>query len=68
MDGKTWEWIHGGFVVIFVIIWVMAMPWFFGWISSVEFISHMSMTALVYAAASAWQAARAEKKVDENGS
>ena len=64
--GRLWEWIHGIAVIIFIIIWILAVP--FGWIQSVTFVSHMSMIALVYAAVSAWQAARVERKEDEKDS
>jgi len=64
MDGKMLKWIHGGFVVLFILIWVLAA--IFGWLASVTFVSHMSMVALVYAAASAWQGARAEKASEDN--
>jgi len=63
MDGKHLKWIHGGFVVAFILIWITAA--IVGWLSSVTFVSHMSMVALVYSAASAWQAARAEKATEE---
>jgi len=50
-------------VVAFILIWITAA--IVGWLSSVTFVSHMSMVALVYSAASAWQAARAEKATEE---
>ena len=63
MDGKKLKWVHGSFVIAFILIWITAA--IFGWLASVTFVSHMSMIALVYAAASAWQAARTEEKEDE---
>lgn len=65
-SGKTWKWIHLIMVFVFLAIWIAAFPFAFNWINSVAFISHMSMIALIYAAASAWQAARAEQKSEEN--
>jgi hypothetical protein len=32
-----------------------------------EFVSHVSMVALVYSSVAAWQATRTEVKQDENG-
>jgi hypothetical protein len=63
MSGKAWKWIHLGFVFFFTALWGVAF--LTGWINSVAFISHVSMVALVYAAASAWQAARAEEVEEE---
>lgn len=59
VDGKVMKRIHASFVILFAIIWIAAA--IFGWLSSVVFVSHMSMVALVYAAASAWQGAKAEE-------
>lgn len=58
-SGTVWKWIHLAFVFIFTALWAVAFVT--GWIKSVSFISHVSMVALIYAAASAWQAARAEE-------
>lgn len=63
MNGRVWKWIHFVFIFVFAAIWIAAVPT--GWIHSVTFVSHMSMAALVYAAVSAWQAARTEQKEDE---
>lgn len=60
--GKRLKWIHGIVVVVFIFIWILAT--FMGWLSSVTFVSHMSMLALVYAGLSAWQGARTEEKED----
>jgi len=57
--------IHATAAVLFVALWVLAAV--VGWVNSPAFIAHMSMTALVYAALTGWQGARAEKKADENG-
>lgn len=65
-SGRTWKWIHLAMVFVFIVIWILAFPFAFGWINSVAFVAHMSMIALIYAAASAWQAARAEEKSEEN--
>lgn len=64
LSGRVWKWIHLTFVFIFIAIWIAAVPT--GWIHSVTFVSHMSMAALVYAAASAWQAARAEQSAEKS--
>lgn len=37
-------------LVVSVVLWVIAIPT--GWVSSVEFVSHVSMLALVFAAVS----------------
>jgi len=63
MSGKTWKWIHFAFVFLFIVLWIAAA--IFGWLSSVVFVSHISMIALVYAAASAWQAAKAEESEEK---
>lgn len=57
------KWIHFTAILLFLAIWVAAAV--FGWLSSVVFVSHMSMLALVYAAASAYQGARTEEKEDK---
>jgi len=62
--GKKLEWAHGLAAVFFVLVWIAAT--FLGWLSSVAFVSHMSMIALVYAALSAWQGARAEKASEDD--
>jgi hypothetical protein len=61
--------IHSTLVLVFIAIWIVAVPT--GWIKSVTFVSHMSMAALVYAAASAAEASVSALKIDkqnENGS
>jgi 4-hydroxybenzoate polyprenyltransferase len=60
--GRTWKWIHLGFVFFFVALWGLAAV--MGWLKSVTFVSHVSMVALVLAEVSAWQAARTEQKQD----
>lgn len=55
--------IHMVLVCVFIIIWTIAVPT--GWIKSVTFVSHMSMAALVYAAASAAEASFGALKTDE---
>ena len=64
MSGRAWKWVHLVFVFLFIALWIAAAVT--GWISSVVFVSHVSMVALVYAAASAWQAARAEQAEENN--
>lgn len=54
---------HGYGVVIWICLWIAAT--IFGWIKSVEFVSHISMAALVLGSWSSWQAARVEVKQDE---
>lgn len=63
ISGKTWKWIHFIAIFVFTALWIAAT--FFGWISLVEFVSHISMLALVYAAISSWQSARVEQKQDD---
>jgi hypothetical protein len=55
---------HAIFTAVWAALWVAAT--FTGWIHSVTFVSHMSMAALVYTSAAAWQGARAEDKADPN--
>jgi len=59
MSGKAWKWVHFAFIFVFIALWGLAA--IFGWLKSVSFVSHISMVALVYAAVSAWQAARTEQ-------
>jgi general stress protein CsbA len=49
------------------VLWVVMIPvsLFFGWLSSVEYVSALSLWALVSGHLSAWQAARVECKQDE---
>lgn len=61
---KHLEWIHGGFAILWFVLWMVAIP--LGWLQQVTFVSHMSMAALVYASVSAWQGSRTEVKQDEN--
>ena len=61
---KVLEWIHGGLVIFWIILWISAA--IFGWVSSVIFVSHLSLVALVLASLASWQAARGEVKQDEN--
>ena len=51
------------------IFWIIMIPVaiFTGWISSVPFISALSLWALVSGHWAAWQAARVEVKQDEKG-
>lgn len=55
--------VHGGFTLGWIGLWLVAA--LLGWLSSVAFVSHVSMAALVLSSASGWQAARAEEKADE---
>lgn len=63
LSGQNWKWIHFGLIFGFVGLWATAAV--LGWLSSVTFVSHVSMVALVLAEISAWQAARTEQKQDE---
>ena len=49
------------------IFWVAMIPvsWALGWLSLVEYVSALSLWALVSGHWSAWQAARTEQKQDE---
>lgn len=64
LNGKQMRKIHGGLVLVWIGLWIAAT--IFGWLSSVTFVSHMSMIALVLASASAWTAARTEDKQDRD--
>jgi hypothetical protein len=59
---RTMRLTHAVFTAVWAALWVVAS--FTGWIHSVTFVSHMSMAALVYTSAAAWQGARAEDKAD----
>jgi hypothetical protein len=50
------------------VFWIVMVPvsLFFGWLSSVEYVSALSLWALVSGHLSAWQAARVEVKQDES--
>jgi hypothetical protein len=63
LNGKRLKWVHGIAAALFTMIWIAAA--FMGWLSSVVFVSHMSMLALVYAGLSAWQGARTEEREEE---
>lgn len=52
---------HGYCVGAWLILWVLAAR--FGWIYSVEFISHISIAAGVLGSWSSWQASRVEVAV-----
>ena len=58
-------WVHGIAGSLFLAVWALAAVT--GWVKSPIFISHVSMIALVYAAFTGWQGARAEKKAAEEG-
>jgi len=60
------QWVHGGFVIFWIVLWIVAS--IFGWLASVTFVSHLSVVALVLASLASWQAARGERKADENNS
>jgi hypothetical protein len=63
LNGTRLKWIHGSAAALFTAIWIAAA--FLGWLSSVVFVSHMSMLALVYAGLSAWQGARTEEREEQ---
>lgn len=63
MDGRFWKWFHFWGIWAFVALWVAAG--IFDWISSVRFVSHVSMAALVLAELASWQASRVEQKEDK---
>ena len=48
--------------------WIIMIPisMFFGWLSSVEYVSALSLWALVSGHLSAWQAARVEVRQEED--
>jgi len=60
---QTLRAIHGGFVIFWIMLWIVAS--ITGWIHSVTFISHLSIIALILASAASWQGARTEVKEDE---
>lgn len=49
--------------------WIVMIPvsWWMGWLSSVTYVSALSLWALVSGHWAAWQAARTEVKQDEKG-
>lgn len=51
------------------VLWVLMIPvsYELGWLSSVTYVSGLSLWALVSGHWSAWQAARVEVKQDESG-
>jgi hypothetical protein len=51
---------HGWCVLIWFVLWGLATV--FGWINQTQFVSHISMMALVLGSWSSWQAARVEVK------
>lgn len=63
MSGKAWKRIHFFFIFFFIALWATAG--LLGWLSSVVFVSHVSMAALVLAEISSWQGARTEQKQDK---
>jgi len=63
MDGNGWRRVHFWLIFVFIGIWAAAAQ--FGWLSSVVFVSHISMCALVLAEISSWQASRTEAKQDK---
>lgn len=62
MSGQFWKWIHFCGIFIAIGVWCIAIPT--GWIHSVDFVSHVSMAALVLAEISSWQGSRTEQKQD----
>ena len=63
-DPKVMMWVNGVLAIFFAILIIPA--WIFGWISSTEFISILSIWALVASHWAAWQAGHAEKKQDQS--
>lgn len=59
---RTMLWVHGIAGAAFITLWAVAAMT--GWVNSPAFISHVSMVALVYAAFTGWQGARAEDMAD----
>jgi len=66
LSGKFWKWFHLFGIIFFILLWITAS--LSGWLSSVVFVSHVSMVALVLAEFGAWQASRVEQKEDERES
>jgi hypothetical protein len=64
MNPKTLKIVHALVAVGFAVVWVFAG--IFGWLTSVAFLSHISMATAVYAALAAWEGARAEEKSDKD--
>lgn len=60
---RTMRHVHGGVVIAACVLWAVA-AWQ-GWLTSVAFVSHLSVAAIVYTGITAWQGARAEEKADE---
>ena len=55
--------VHAAFTIGWILLWIAA-AWQ-GWLSSVAFVAHLSIAALVLSSAAAWQAARAEDEAKE---
>lgn len=60
---KLW-WLNVTMLIIAIVLWIAAFV--FGWLSSLEFVSHVSMLALVYSAISGVAAGDAAVEA-ENG-
>lgn len=63
MSPKVMRAIHATLTWFWVALWIAAM--IFGWLSSVEFVSHLSAIALVLGSWSSWQSTRVEVKQEE---
>lgn len=57
------KWFHGVCVWVWVLIWIVAG--IFGWLSSVTFVSHVSMATALLTSFAAWCSTRVEVKQDE---
>lgn len=64
LSGKAMKYIHGALTILWCLVWLAAS--IFGWLTSVTFVSHLSVIALILTSAGAWQGARTEDKQDQD--
>lgn len=57
------KWFHGISVWVWALIWIVAG--FRGWLSSVTFVSHISMATALLTSFAAWCSTRVEVKQDK---
>ena len=63
-DPKKFRAINGWFTILWILLIPVSM--YMGWLSSVEFVSALSLYAIVTGHMSTWQAARVEARQEED--